>query len=200
MAQIDIKQIRGASQGSILFLGTSSVSEDWDKLKWVGGTFSINGGFQLKDGTEGPGLYLVSDSDGRASWTSSIFTSAGNAIGPTGATGDTGPQGIQGPTGATGPTGPLATSIPETGTLIDFTDLKIYNSPSSPATGNITDDLIGANLGFVQKIYHNDSVSPTFPIDWVRLGSTTYTTSVLNIIFAEWVSGTRVEYWITKPA
>jgi hypothetical protein len=35
MAQQDIKQIRGASQGSILFLGTNSiVSEDYDKLNW----------------------------------------------------------------------------------------------------------------------------------------------------------------------
>ncbi len=98
MSQINIKQIRGASQGSILFLGTWSVSEDWDNLKWIGGTLSINGGFQLKNGTEGDGLYLVSDSNGMASWTSSI-----GLTGPTGATGN---DGIQGPTGATGNTGP----------------------------------------------------------------------------------------------
>ena len=43
MAQQDIKQIRGASQGSILFLGTNSiVSEDYDNLNWDQGTFSIN--------------------------------------------------------------------------------------------------------------------------------------------------------------
>jgi hypothetical protein len=95
MAQINIKQIRGASQGSILFLGTFSVSEDWDNLKWIGSTLSINGGFQLKNGTEGDGLYLVSDSNGLASWTSSV-------TGPTGATGD---AGLAGPTGATGNTG-----------------------------------------------------------------------------------------------
>ena len=94
MAQINIKQVRGASQGSILFLGTFSVSEDWDNLKWIGGTLSINGGFQLKNGTEGDGLYLVSDLNGVASWTSSVTA--------TGATGATGSPGIQGPTGATG--------------------------------------------------------------------------------------------------
>jgi hypothetical protein len=87
-----------------------------------------------------------------------------------------------------------------TGTVISFNSAIIYNSVNTPATGNITDNLTGAMVGIVQKIYHNDSVSPTFPIDWVKLGSTTYTPSVLNIIFAEWVSGTRVEYWITKPA
>ena len=93
MAQINIKQVRGASQGSILFLGTFSVSEDWDNLKWIGGTLSINGGFQLKNGTEGDGLYLVSDLNGVASWTSSVTA--------TGATGATGSPGNQGPTGAT---------------------------------------------------------------------------------------------------
>jgi hypothetical protein len=107
MAQINIKQIRGASQGSILFLGTFSVSEDWDNLKWIGSTLSINGGFQLKNGTEGDGLYLVSDSNGLASWTSSVTGPTGatgntGLIGPTGATGD---AGLAGPTGATGNTG-----------------------------------------------------------------------------------------------
>ena len=35
MAQQDIKQIRGASQGSVIFLGTNSVvSEDYNKLNW----------------------------------------------------------------------------------------------------------------------------------------------------------------------
>jgi len=81
MSQINIKQIKGASQGSILFLGTSSVSEDWDKLKWFSGTFSIDGGFQLKNGTEGDGYYLVSDSNGYAYWTASNSNfSTGNGL------------------------------------------------------------------------------------------------------------------------
>ena len=116
-------------------------------------------------------------------------------IGATGSTGSTGPQGIQ---GATGSTGPQATSEPTTGTVIDFTSLKIWNTPSSPATGNITVNLTGAQLGYIQKIYHNNSSSPTFPSGWVRLGTNTYTISTLNIIYAEWVSGTRVEYWIVR--
>lgn len=71
MSQINIKQIKGSSPGSILFLGSSSVSEDWDRLKWFSGTFSIDGGFQLKNGTEGDGYYLVSDSNGYTYWTAS---------------------------------------------------------------------------------------------------------------------------------
>ncbi len=141
---------------------------------------------------------------------SSIETQIQNISGPTGPSGATGPQGIQGPSGATGPqgiqgpigdtgsTGPQATSESTTGTVINFTSLKIWNTPSSPATGNITVDLTGAQLGYIQKIYHNNSSSPTFPSGWVRLGTNTYTTSTLNIIYAEWVSGTRVEYWIVR--
>ena len=85
-----------------------------------------------------------------------------------------------------------------TGVSVAFAIPQIYNSVASPATGNITDNLTGAIIGVVQKIYHNNSVAPTFPAGWVKLGSGTYTTSTLNIIYAEWVSGTRVEYWIVK--
>jgi hypothetical protein len=106
--------------------------------------------------------------------------------------------GITGPTGSTGPQGPEFISSASTGTVISFTSSLIYNSPSSPATANITDDLTGANIGIIQKIYHNHSSAPTFPAGWVKLGTTVYGLSSLNIIYAEWVSGTRVEYWIAR--
>lgn len=82
-----------------------------------------------------------------------------------------------------------------TGTVIDFTKPKVFGTVASPETGNVTDDLTGALTGVIQKIYHNHSGAPTFPAGWVKL-SGTYTTGSLNIIYAEWVSGTRVEYWI----
>lgn len=97
-----------------------------------------------------------------------------------------------------GAQGPEFIPSSSTGTVIAFTSSLIYNSPSSPATGNITDDLTGAKIGIIQKIYHNDSTTPSFPAGWVRLGQGAYLTSNLNIIYAEWVSGTRVEYWITN--
>jgi hypothetical protein len=87
-----------------------------------------------------------------------------------------------------------------TGSVISFATPQVYNTFSSPSTSNLTDDLTGAKIGVVQKIYSNKAVAPTVPAGWVLIGTGTYTTSVLNIIFAEWVSGTRVEYWITKPA
>jgi len=86
------------------------------------------------------------------------------------------------------------------GTEIHFYTSEIYNSPGTPATANITDDLTGAKIGIVQKIYHNHSTAPTFPPGWVRIGEGEYVTGVLNIIYAEWVSGTRVEYWIIQEA
>jgi hypothetical protein len=93
----------------------------------------------------------------------------------------------------------VPTALSESGNTITFTASTIYNSPTSPATGNISGDTTNTLIGIVQKIYHNDSVAPTFPVGWVRLGTKTYQTSTLNIIFAEWVGGTRVEYWITQP-
>lgn len=89
-------------------------------------------------------------------------------------------------------------AIQTTGTEISFTKTEIYNTSSAPATGNITNDLTGAQLGIVQKIYHNDGTGPTVPAGWVLIGSGTYTTSALNLIFAEWAGGTRVEYWIVS--
>ena len=91
-------------------------------------------------------------------------------------------------------------TVASTGSVISFNVPVIWNSPSSPSTANITDNLTGAKIGYVQKIYSNKAVAPTVPAGWVLIGTGTYTTSTLNIIFAEWVSGTRVEYWVVKPA
>ena len=87
-----------------------------------------------------------------------------------------------------------------TGSVISFNVPVVWNTPASPSSSNLTDDLTGAKIGYIQKIYHNKATAPTVPAGWVLIGTGTYTTSTLNIIFAEWVSGTRVEYWITKPA
>jgi hypothetical protein len=87
-----------------------------------------------------------------------------------------------------------------TGSVISFSSPKVWNTFSSPSTANLTDDLTGAKIGAIQKIYSNKAVAPTVPAGWVLIGTGTYTTSTLNIIFAEWVSGTRIEYWVTKPA
>lgn len=85
-----------------------------------------------------------------------------------------------------------------TGTVISFDSSKIYNTRTSPATGNITGNYTDARIGIVQKIYHNHSVAPTFPGTWVRLGSGTYTISTLNVIYVEWTGTDVAEYWIVK--
>lgn len=92
---------------------------------------------------------------------------------------------------------PLTTAT--TGDVIAFNVPIIYNDPTVTGSGNITDNLTGAKIGYVQKIYHNKATAPTFPAGWVSIGSGTYSDGVLNIIYAEWVSGTRVEYWIVQP-
>jgi hypothetical protein len=94
----------------------------------------------------------------------------------------------------------LPYTIAVTGSNISFDTPKIYNTPSAPSTADLTNTLSGSMLGVVQKIYSNKSVEPTYPAGWVKVGTGTYTAGALNIIFVEWVSGTRCEYWITKPA
>lgn len=89
------------------------------------------------------------------------------------------------------------TTTAATGTVIHFTSSVIFNSPANPATANITDNLTGAKIGIVQKVYHNHSTAPTFPAGWVLIGGS-YTVDELNIIYSEWVTGTRVEYWIVQ--
>ena len=85
-----------------------------------------------------------------------------------------------------------------TTTTINFTGQTIYYNAGSPATGNITQDLTGAKLGLIQKIYHNDATEPTYPGMWVLMGDAIYFTSQLNIIYAEWAGGSRVEYWYVQ--
>jgi len=83
-----------------------------------------------------------------------------------------------------------------TSVAISFTDLTTYNSVASPGTGNITNNLTGAKKGIIQKIYHNHTSAPTFPAGWVLRGGGIYVPSTLNIIYATFCGGTRVEYWI----
>lgn len=96
--------------------------------------------------------------------------------------------------------GQAQSAVAKTGVVISFTEKEIYNTSASAGTGNITNDLTGAQLGIVQKIYHQEGSAPSFPAGWVLLGSGTYSTTVLNVIYAEWCGGTRVEYWIVQPA
>jgi len=92
---------------------------------------------------------------------------------------------------------PESITTATTGSDISFTTPQVYNSPSSPSTSNLTNTLTGARIGVIQKIYHNNATAPTVPAGWILIGGS-YATSELNIIYAEFVSGSRVEYWITQ--
>ena len=77
MALQNIKQIRGASQGSLIFLGTNSVlSEDYNRLNWnqSQNVLSISGQIKISDGTQQSGYFLVSDNNGLATWTESSIS------------------------------------------------------------------------------------------------------------------------------
>ena len=124
--------------------------------------------FQMTSGATA-GYVLTSDSSGNASWQS-----------------------------VSGGTGGVPESTTATTTTINFTGQTIYYNATTPGTGNITENLTGSKLGLIQKIYHNDVAEPTYPAGWVLMGDAIYFTSTLNIIYAEWAFGSRVEYWYVQ--
>jgi len=85
-----------------------------------------------------------------------------------------------------------------TETTIKFDKNKIYYQFDDSLSGNIINDLTDAKLGIIIKIYHQDSVEPTFPVNWVKL-SGTYIVDTLNIIYSEYcMNDDRVEFWIIQ--
>ena len=133
MSQINIKQIRGASQGSILFLGTNSVvTENWDNLRWINNKLTLNGQLQIIDGTQNDGWVLVSDSVGNASWTSSsnFSPNVGNGLSQTGS--------------IIGLGGTLSQSTIINGDGYDF---KIENFDTLSLTGSVVDIQLSKETG-----------------------------------------------------
>jgi hypothetical protein len=94
---------------------------------------------------------------------------------------------------------PVPVRTQTTGTTVTFTAEQVYNTATSPATGNITFDETSAVLGYVQKIYHNDtSVAFSGVGDIQLVGDGVYMPSELNVIYAEWTEAGRVEYWVVQ--
>jgi len=75
---------------------------------------------------------------------------------------------------------------------------SVFFDYATPGTGNISQSLTNANEGVVAKIYHNDSSEPSYPANWVLIGGGTYQTNTLNIITAEYVDDSRIEYRIEQ--
>ncbi len=81
------------------------------------------------------------------------------------------------------------------GTLITFRDNYIYNTRDNPGTGNFSVNYANANLGVVQKIYHEDSVVPELPASWIAVTDSTYLVNDLNILYVEFIGNDQAEYW-----
>jgi hypothetical protein len=176
-------------------VGSYTIATTSDLTSKVDGNTAITGATKTKITYDSKGLVTsgadattsdIADSLNKRYVTDANLTTIGNTSGTN--TGDQDLSTYQPYTTAT------------TGSVISFIVPQVYNSVASPSSSNITDSLTSAKIGIVQKIYHNHTVAPTFPAGWVKMGTATYTTSALNVIFAEWVSSTRVEYWITKPS
>ena len=151
-------------------------------------------------------LNLDGASGGDGSSGTSGFNGTNGTSGTSG-NGTSGTSGINGTSGTTGTSGLNGTAGTSGITLyanlslsnnITFDLPMIYGSPISPLSINFTSDLTNSRYSIVQKIYHNSSVSPTFPVGWIRIGRGTYALNMLNIIYAEWAGVSRVEYWITQ--
>lgn len=90
-----------------------------------------------------------------------------------------------------------------TGNTVSFITEEVYNTAGSPTTGNIVVLQTNAKLGIVQKLYHNHTAAPTYSstdgvTDIQQVGDAVYVPNELNIIFLEWCSENRVEYWYVQ--
>ena len=90
--------------------------------------------------------------------------------------------------------------IQTTGTTIAFDKPKVYNTATTPATGNITLDQTDAKLRLIQKFYHNGTVEPTYSgvPDIQKMTSNNYVPNKLNMYLFEWTENNRVEYHIIQ--
>jgi hypothetical protein len=82
---------------------------------------------------------------------------------------------------------------------ITFDVPRIYYNFLAPTNSALSFSLVSptSKRGVVQKIYVNHATNPVAGLSgWKLQGTGTYTPSVVNIIFAEWAEGGRVEYWI----
>lgn len=81
---------------------------------------------------------------------------------------------------------------------VTFTTPTIYvGAGGADLSGTIGSSFSNAEVGLIQKIYHNAGTEPTWPATWVCIGGE-YATGETNIIYVEYVRSGRAEYWITQ--
>lgn len=89
-------------------------------------------------------------------------------------------------------------TLQKTNETVVFDKKSIYGTFEIPISTLIVLDNTNAKIGVVQKMYHNSATSP-FPItNAVKIGNESYVTGVVNIIYFEYTSPTRIEYWVTQ--
>ena len=112
-----------------------------------------------------------------------------------GSVGATGPTGSQGPTGATGS---LAAGT-ASGTILTFTEDRVYGTLNSPETGSISANVTGGLLGVTNIIIHNSTISPTFSSQYKKLsGSGIYATGSINYIYCTYIASNEIIYAINQ--
>ena len=77
-----------------------------------------------------------------------------------------------------------------------------YGSPSKPVYGNFTHDINeNDHSAIMHKIWHKDTILPSFPDSWTLVGTIPYVADALNVIHAEFIrvgEFKRVEYWVAQ--
>lgn len=83
-----------------------------------------------------------------------------------------------------------------TGTIINFSGPKIYNTFAAPAVDNPTTDLTDARIGIVQKFYFQPSQTPVLPANWKLIGEGYFVLNKVNILTVEFCDDDRIEFSI----
>jgi hypothetical protein len=191
-------RISAATEGDLLVRSSFNGSPIWVNTKTLTGSgYTINGNLTVTGNTSlqsFTGTTGIINGDLTVTGNTSLQGLTANTISATTISGGTFFGNGSNLTGINSYSYPIY----KTGNTITFDSQYFYNSRTTPGTGNITENLIGAQLGVVQKIYHNDSILPSFPSGWILIGSGTYVISSLNIIMCEWIGGTSTEYWILQ--
>jgi len=85
------------------------------------------------------------------------------------------------------------------GTVVTFAQDTDFGSEASPETGNISYSTSGAKVGVISRVIHNHTIAPTFAANMQKLtNSGDYVVGVVNYIYCEYRSATKVIYSITQ--
>ena len=96
------------------------------------------------------------------------------------------------------PAGNASNPVVTGGSEVVWDTYRVYGSPGDPLEGAVTSSVVNGTPGVVQKIYHQDTEAPSWPTGWVLLGAAPYIPGELNIVYAVFAGGSRVEYWISQ--